>query len=86
MSSLEKCLFRSSAQFSIELLRLLLLNYVNRLSILEIKPLLVASFANIFSQCIGCLFFLVYFTVQKFISFIRFHLFIFAFISIALEH
>ena len=56
------------------------------LYILEIKPLSVASFTNIFSQSIGCLFvlFMVSFAVQKLISLIRFHLFIFVFISIAL--
>ena len=56
------------------------------LYILEIKPLSVASFANIFSQSVGWLFFLfmVSFTVQKLLSLIRSHLFIFAFISIAL--
>ena len=54
--------------------------------ILEIKPLWVASFANNFSQAIGCLFILlmVSFAVQNIISLIRSHLFIFAFISIAL--
>ena len=56
------------------------------LYILEIKPLLVTSFANNFSQSVGCLFilFIVSFVVQKVISLIRSHLFIFAFISIAL--
>ena len=56
ISSLEKCLFRS-------------------------------SFANIFSHSEGCLFvlFMVSFAVQKLLSFIRFHLFIFVFISISLE-
>ena len=54
--------------------------------ILEIKPFWVASFANIFSQAMGCLFILlmVSFAVQNIISLIRCHLFIFAFISIAL--
>ena len=54
--------------------------------ILEIKPLLVASFANIFSHSIGCLFvlFMVSFAVQKLVSLIRSHLFIFVFVSIAL--
>ena len=54
--------------------------------ILEIKLLSVASFANIFSQSVGCLFalFMVSFAVQKLVSFIRSHLFIFVFISIAL--
>ena len=56
------------------------------LYILEIKPLSVASFANIFSQSIGCLLvlFIVSFAAQELVSLIRSHLFIFAFISIAL--
>ena len=56
------------------------------LYILEIEPLLVASFANIFSQSLDCLFvlFLVSFAVQEIVNLIRSHLFIFAFISIAL--
>ena len=57
------------------------------LYILELTPLLVASFANILSQSVGCLFilFMVSFAVQKLISLIRFHSFIFALTSIALE-
>ena len=55
MSSLEKFLFRSSA-FSIGLFIFLLLNCRSYLYILEIKPLLVTSFANIFSQSIDYLF------------------------------
>ena len=53
---------------------------------MEIKPLSLASFANIFSHSRGCLFilFMVLFSVQKFLSLIRSHLFIFAFISIDL--
>ena len=45
--------------------------------VLEIKPLSVASFSNIFSQSIGCLFllFMVSFTVQKFVSLIRSYFF-----------
>ena len=51
------------------------------LYILEINPLSVASFANIFSHSEGCLFvlFLVSFAVQKLLSLIRSHLFIFIF-------
>ena len=52
----------------------------------EINPLSVASLANIFSHSEGCLFvlFMVSFAVQKLLSFIRSHLFIFVFISISL--
>ena len=46
----------------------------------------MASFATIFSHCISHLFvfFLVSFSVQKFVSLIRSHWFILAFISVAL--
>ena len=47
ISSLEKCLLRSSAHFSIRWFFLLLLSCMSCLYILEIKPLLVSSFANI---------------------------------------
>ena len=86
MSSWEKCLF-SSAHFSIGLFGFLLLSCMSCLYILEIKPLSVASFANIFYHSIGCLrfiLFMVSFAVQQLVSLIRSHLFIFAFISLAL--
>jgi len=65
---------------------LLLLSCMSCLYILEINPLLVASFANIFSQSVGCLFivFMVSFAVQKLIHLIRSHFLIFAFICTAL--
>ena len=59
------------------------------LHILEVKTLLVAPFANIFSQFIGCLFILFMVAVQKLaiqkpVSLIRSRLLIFALISIVL--
>ena len=49
-------------------------------------PLSVASFANIFSHSEGCLLvlFMFSFAVQKLLSVIRSHLFIYVFISISL--
>ena len=54
------------------------------LYILEINPLSVASFANIFTHFEGCLFvlFMVSFAVQKLLSLIRSYLFISVFIFI----
>ena len=54
MSPSEKCLFRSSAHFSIGLLIFLSLSYVS--CCLFWKSSHVASFANVFSQAVGCLF------------------------------
>ena len=86
MSFLQECLFKSSARFLTEWL----LFYcccccywvVWAVCILWKLSLLVALFANIFSQFICYLFilFMVSFAVQKLISLITFHLFIFAFI------
>ena len=67
ISSLEKCLFRSSTDFLIELFVFLILSSMNCLYILQINHLYIVSFANIFSHSEGCLFvlFTVSFAVQK---------------------
>ena len=58
MSSSEKCLSRSFVPFSLGLFVLLLSSCVSCMYILEIKSVLVASFANAFSQPVTCLFIL----------------------------
>ena len=83
-TSLENCLLRSSAIFCGVVCFLVLRSRC--LYILEINPLSVVSFANIFSQYVGCLFilFMLFSAVQKCLNLIRSHLFIFVFVVITL--
>ena len=80
MSYVEKCLFRSSANlgcllffFHVQLYKLFIY--------LDINPLSVISFANIFSHSVGCLFILslVSFAVQRLLSLIKPYLFLLLF-------
>ena len=79
MSSLEKRLLRSS----FHCLVFLISSWMKSLFILEINPLLVSSYTNMFSHSVGCVFilFMVSFAVQKLL--IRCHLFILVFIFTA---
>ena len=78
---------RSPAQFLIGLFASLTLSCMSYLCTLEINPLMVRSFTNIFFHSLGCLFILlmVSFAMQKLLSLIRSPLFIFAFVSFALR-
>ena len=56
MSSLEKCLYIFCSFFSWAVCFSLILSFMSCLCILEINPLLVASFTNISSHSVDCLF------------------------------
>ena len=80
-SSLGNYLFRSFSHFLIGLFVILALSCMSCLCILEINPLSVVSFAVIFSCSEGFFFtlFIVSFALQKLLSLIWAHLFIFYF-------
>ena len=86
MSSLEKCLSSSLAHFLIGSFIFLVLSSMSCLYSFEINSLSVVSFAIIFSHSEGCLFTLLIISliVQKLLSLIRSHLFIFVLIFIML--
>ena len=87
------CLLRKNAfsdllpSFHPGYLGFLLLIFVSCLYVLDINLLLIVLFANIFPHSVGCLFvlFMVSFAIQKLLTLIKSHLFIFAFIFFALR-
>ena len=72
MSSLEICLFGSSARFLIRLFVFLQLICMGSLYIFNINPLSYILFADIFSHSVDCVYILlmIFFAVQKTLSLI----------------
>ena len=77
--SLKKCLFWSFSHFLIGLFVFLVLNCMSCLYILEMNPLSIVSFAILFFRSKGDSLIIVSFAMQKLLSLIRSHLFIFVF-------
>ena len=86
MSSLEKCLFKSFAQFLIWLFVFLEWSHVSSLYILEVRPFSVVSLANMFSHTVGslCILRLLSLAMQKLFIWMRSHLFILSVMFLAL--
>ena len=84
VSSLEKCLFRSFAHLTNQVI-FLILSYKSSSGILDINPLSSTWFANIFSCSVGCIFIflMVSFEAQKFLIFPKSSLSIFPFVACA---
>ena len=85
MSSLEKCLTHILPIFWLGFFFFFNMEFYELFIYLDINPLLVKLFASIFYYFTGCIWILsmVSFTIQKFLSLIRSHLFISAFLSFA---
>ena len=81
MSSLEKCLFKSSAHFLIEFLACLMRGCMSCLYILKVNHFWLLCFQIISLNPVGCLFalFMVSFALQKLLNLIRSHLFLLLF-------